>query len=317
LRQLVLSQGCVKKRLTNNTFVHLANTSLTTLMLAGCSPSLLAIEPCVFCPLRNLTAVDIRETGNKILSLDSALSTFYAFTVNGQKVRSFKADNFVYSESRAVGFHLSERSMRHVHGTCVRELGLSSNFIVAVERDALVRPGSLFNKCVQRLDLSHNAIFYADPHLSWTLDKFLQLEELELQQQRTFSLERAELVLSKQAVLSWDAYEEHKFSLSLILPPQIRFFNFSGACFLVGRVPDKVIAANVPHFRTMDMSYNRMIGCMSVFQGLESGGLQHHWHRLLQLVLDLLGRLPAPQDLVHAEDELCLRIYRAKRHKTL
>jgi hypothetical protein len=247
------------KRLTNNTFVHLANTSLTTLMLAGCSPSLLAIEPCVFCPLRSLTAVDMSETGNRILSLERALSTFYAFTVNGQEVRSFKADYFVSSKSRAVGFHLTERSMRHVHGTCVLELVLSSNFIVAVERDALVRPGSLFNKCVQRLDLSHNAIFYMDPNLSWTLDKFLQLEEFELQQQRTFSLEQAELVLSKKADLSGDAYEEREYILSLILPPQIRFFNFSGASFQVGRVPDKVTVANVPHFRTLDLSYNRMV----------------------------------------------------------
>jgi hypothetical protein len=261
-------KNCWLNRLTNNTFVHLANTSLTTLTLAGCSSHLVAIEPCVVCPLRTLTVVDWKYTNNKILSVTSALRTFYAFTVSGQEVQTFNLRHFHESKSRALGLHLTASGMAHVLDTCVRELLLARNYIVAVKRGALVRPGSLFNKCLRPLDLSYNVLFVIYPMLFFLWNEFSSLEQLEFQQQRVFSLERAEQMLSERAMLEFDAREHVVYGMTVTLPPQIRFVNVSGAIYLNGQLPAKLTFRNCVHCRNLDASYIRFIGCTCVFEGL-------------------------------------------------
>jgi hypothetical protein len=120
------------------------------------------MEPCVFCPLRNVKNIDMSRNSNRFLSVAYSLSTFYAFATNRQEVQVFNADHFASGNTKRVGLHLTESCMQHVLNTCVRQLILRDNCIVYVEKQALIRPGSPFNQCLQRLDLSYNAFFQVD-----------------------------------------------------------------------------------------------------------------------------------------------------------
>jgi hypothetical protein len=137
------------------------------------------MEPCVFCALRNVTNIDMSRNYNRFLSVAHPLSTFYAFAVNHQEVQVFKADHFASGKARGVGLHLTASCMQHVLNTCVRQLILRNNYIVYVERQAIIRPGSLFNQCLQRLDLSYNAFFQMDVGSFFQLNHFSQLREFE------------------------------------------------------------------------------------------------------------------------------------------
>jgi Leucine-rich repeat (LRR) protein len=161
--------------------------------------------------------------------------------------------------------------MRHVLDTCVRQLVLRQNYIVAVDRRALIRHGSLFNQCLQRLDLSYNAIFQVDLNFFQLLGKFLQLRELEWQQQMTLNVGRAKILLSEKAEEDKRLYRPAAVSSLVLFPPQFRFMNISGGSFLTGgEIPSKLKFQNATHMHTLDVSYIRIIGCTFVLEGLEN-----------------------------------------------
>jgi hypothetical protein len=269
LQQLDLSLDCKLTSLVNNTFVHLANSSLTTLLLTGCSFSLHDVQPCVFCPLKNLSVVDMSYSHVVMVSLQKVLDSFYAFEVSGQVVDIFNSRKF--GTTMPVGFHLTEQSMAHVLNTCVRWLVLSDNYIVSIGTHALGRPNSLFSKCIEILDLSYNAIFHIDIINVLTLHFSVHLRQIDYQQQRIFNLERAAYMLKTRAELSRDSHIHH-FDLptTIIWPQSFEVLNISAAAYLVGYLPPKITVANAPNVRILDLSYIRFVNCTCVVEGLEN-----------------------------------------------
>jgi Leucine-rich repeat (LRR) protein len=268
---LDLAYKCQINRMTNNTFVHFANTSLTTLILQSCSRHLVVIEPYVFCPLRNLTAVDIAFSLNQVISLKSVLAAFYAFKINGQVVKKFDAKSFTTADPRTVGLCLTENVMQYVLDTCVEELVLSNNYIVAIETHALIRPGSRFNRCLQRLDLSYNAIFIMDHSFLFLSSFFSQLKALEFQEQHIFNLEHAKFVLNDRADIADDSHD-HPAHISFMMnfPPQMQTINVSGSIYLTGGLASTVTLNHATHVRSINMSYIHIIGCTTRFHGIEN-----------------------------------------------
>jgi hypothetical protein len=254
------------RRLANNTFSNLANSTLQILKLTGCE-HLVRIDVCMLCPLRYLTSLNMQKT-KSVVPLDSLLAAFYAFQINGQVVELVNADGFVEPTAPSnVGTHLTGLNMRYVHETCVRELVLSQNFIVAITRRALSVPGSAFTRCLQRLDLSANAIFAADATLYFSLGQFPHLRSLEIHSQRIFNLVEAMPVIQNDGDRDFQRLD---FPVTVVLAPKLEFLNFSSLFYLTGPLPPVLVFESATNLRVANISYNRIIGCTTVFRGLEN-----------------------------------------------
>ncbi|KAK7116002.1 toll-like receptor 3 [Littorina saxatilis] len=270
LRTLDLSYNFNLNRITNQTFLPFANSSLQTLLMPSSFGKIFALENCAFCPLKHLSILRISDAKSMAINIDKALQSFYAFQLNGNELALVDLNVFVSYNVLNGMVTLTRRSTEFLLKSCVRTLLLRSDNIVAIERHAFGGNRDIFNSCLRRIDLSHNriAVFDILSAVSMVMN-MPSLVSLEIQQQNVFSLNEAMYMLgnnkdpspvSHPGIANW--------TLPLSLNSHFSFLNLSSACNFFGYLPQNLILKNC-NLRVLDFSYVTMIGCTSKIMGLE------------------------------------------------
>jgi Leucine-rich repeat (LRR) protein len=233
------------------------------------------VEACAFCPLKNLTNLDLRFAYSLNPRLHHILDAFYAFSVNGQEVQSVNVHKFVGYGGDNVGTHLDEVTTKHLHGACIRELVLSSNYIVVLKRTAVYRPGSRFSACIRHLDLSYNAILYSDENFMFFSNKLPELTSFKMQMQKNNHIEQVVEALANARENSMDVEAkppawEKGASFMISIPPSLSLVNFSGTGHMYWTIPSRVTFLNATKLTHLDVSYNILRGCSTEYKGLET-----------------------------------------------
>ncbi|KAK7115736.1 toll-like receptor 3 [Littorina saxatilis] len=258
---------CKLPRLTNDTFVNLKPTNLTTLILSNCK-DLFCLQPCAFCHLDHLTHLSLR--GSEMVGVPQALRSLYATVGKNISVIDFSGIARGRRWQGRKGTALDPSVTEYLLQTCVSTLILSNNDIFAIRPHSLVRPGALFNRCLRSIDLSRNYIFSAGLIGYFSFFRLsTHLRSFHIQEQMFYSITEAENVLH----LTYEGKSADSFyglHLAFHLPPELEVLNMSATCYQVGPLPEAINFTEPNNLKVWDMSYVQIQNCWFMFYGLHN-----------------------------------------------
>ncbi|XP_076461809.1 toll-like receptor 4 [Babylonia areolata] len=263
LQTLDLSFNCKINHLTNQSFYGFHFSSLRNIKIIDCR-KLLTVELCTFCSLPNLKTLFL--TWATYMNPNVGLRALYGLQGQTMDVIDLSRNGIWRSDTFLIGKH----STQFLVNICVSVFKMDNSHLRKIKVGSLTVKDSRFAKCVKHINLADN-VLRGDVMELLRIGIFIRhLRTLQVQGQKTYSVRISECILSNNCTTHHVKHlpSGFHFSITINLPQTLVLLDVSAVCKQITPLPSHV-TFNAENLRYLDLSYNGMANCKSIFYGLE------------------------------------------------